>query len=332
MKQKLLMASAIVFLLSCSKNETAKPEANAKAYTISLGLKGELNVTDESPLSSLANKTLPRSVSSTDLLGVQVYSRVKGSQSGDLPYAYGLFDNNDNTTINLVSGNVYRFEAMVIKEGKTKIHSTSGGYWAPFNNSGPGAYSTAITPNFIVSSITSLNNMSNGYTWLANYGPTYTFGNPSVDRYYGIAADYEPSQNGALNIAMKRVVFGAKFVAPGLTSGRLKITMGGAPDQFIETTTPNKTIQDIYSFSCASCASLNDVYTSLNDVYTEVLPVAVKLIRADGVEVPVASGNVTFKRKTITTVNINITDASSSNKMSVSFEQGDLSSGSTIDL
>lgn len=323
----MLTAAAILLLSSCSKtsHEPESKEPEAKVYQIALGFNGDLTVGEETPLSSLApNKTIARSVSATnDLIGIQVRSRAKGSSSSYNPYAYGLFDDISNVSINLLGGYEYSFEATLVKDGKSKIF-VSGGFFTPFFRAGNESSYTTVGSNFVITANSYFSGLNSGRTNLTATGTT-VYDIPETDRYYGFVPVYEPSASGTLNVAMSRASFGAKFVAAGLTSGRLRISIKNAPDQYIEVTTPNKTIQNIYTFSCVSCAASDNVHS-------ETIPVTVSWLRTDGAVVPIATKDITFKRKTLTTININVADGSLAKAINITEESGDLVNGETVSM
>ncbi|MBR0333030.1 MAG: hypothetical protein IIX20_05895 [Alistipes sp.] len=100
---------------------------------------------------------------------------------------------------------------------------------------------------------------------------------------------------------MKRVSFGAKFVATGTlaTSGILEIEMEYAPILELELTEGDDSISDIFTF--------DDVYGAwLNDDYTETIGVSFKWIREDGSMVPLGTHSVKYTRNMTTVVTVTI--------------------------
>lgn len=308
--KNLLYLFLIGVLFSCGGSgedelNPEEPDVNGepKEYIVSLGMTGEIEVS-ESPLLGRA--------SSDDLYGIQVNSKTWTSISYS-SYAWGIFDDKSKMKIRLLSGYQYNFQATVIKNGKKLIYSNDGLYSAPFYN--------LFTNEFSYEG--AMSGVQNGMVSLEPQGLQYH--HPNIDRYYGEVEDYTPTENGSILIDMKRVVYGLKFVADGLTEGKLKISVVGSPDQYI-THGENNEVESIFS-----------LYGGGNkwiaDDYSEIIEVSVIWEKADGASVQIIkSNNITVKRKHMTTVTIKVKDSSVNNGVEINQEPGNLIDGDNITL
>lgn len=104
MKKIVIILAMAAFLFGCDK-EFSSDNLNDDVFTVNLTLSGEVSVTEE---------PLTKSISSNDLVGIQVYQN-------DVPYAYGLFDDASKMSINLHTGKEYTFKSQIIKGGKSKL-------------------------------------------------------------------------------------------------------------------------------------------------------------------------------------------------------------------
>ena len=208
---------------ACSEMKDGPAE---KAITVALKLSGDydLEVTQD-PLSKAA---------STDAYGINVYyDKESDGQTNDV-YAYGLFDNVPAMSITLLSGHKYRFACALVKDAKNVLYygqafnNSYSGYAYPFKTSSSG--STQLGNRFIINE----NNVylsgigSGGVHLKATSSPSSSNASnyASVNRFYGETDQYTPVPNGTVDIYLKRVVFGVKFVVNGVQEGSVKVTCG----------------------------------------------------------------------------------------------------------
>lgn len=311
----LLLSSALVIAafctISCEKKiePGAGNEPEAEYYVVSLGLGGEIEVEYE---------PLARSKGDKDIYGFQVYSALdkdpvdEGGYSW-IPYAYGLFDNIDNLTINLLKGYKYKFVATMVVDGKEKLspsYNEQPQYGEPFvweNASSAGWTPLANTFNYSASA----------YLRGLGYGGTYTnagwhYTHPNTDRYYGELEGYIPSSKGGkAKIHMKRTSFGAKFIANGklAKNGTLEILIAGAPRMELNLAESNQ-ISDTFTFS--------NVYEAWRDnQYRETIAININLHRTDGSTVPLGSHEIVYKRNATTVVKVNMENEGTQNPLGV---------------
>lgn len=289
--------------------------------TVSLGLDlVDLDVTYE---------PLTRAEENNDLYGIQVYSAVPTTESRNWqPFAYGLFDNTDNLSINLLKGYEYKFVATMHKDGKEKIyHFVHNGYLHPFHVSNSTNAYMQISDVFTYG-LGELSGLDDGYTYLNGSDGFETYYHPNIERYYGELEGYTPGDKGGkAKIQLKRTSFGAKYIAKGknTNSGTLEILMKDAPQLNLNLAESNQ-VSDIYTFRYVSDAWLNNSYE-------EVIPVTLRLTREDGTAVPLGTHNLTFKRNATTVVNVNMDDASEAGGVGVEFlESGELPEGDEVTI
>lgn len=306
MKQLLSLLALIVVLSACGEHNLyepptpePEPEPNPelKEYTVSFGFAGEITSIEEMPLL--------RAVTN-DVYGIQIYS--KPENGGDYTYyAFGLFDDKNKMSVNLLEGYKYKFACSVIKDGKTKWNNS---FFIYGDNSAYGK----IDNKFYIANSRYLRELDNVSTISWAVGKSYK--RVPIDRYYGEFQDYTPQENGKVSISMKRVVFGVKFQIENFTDGTIDINIKDAP-----------TLQIVQSVS----SSIEQILTLANqypygltwtgDDYSETVLVSIYWNRADGVILPLASQDITFTRNKKTVVTINVNDNTLNSDVDINFEQ-----------
>ena len=291
---------------SCSNDgEIDNEPQKAKEYIVSLGFTGEISVS-ESPLSRTSNN---------DLYGFAVTCcpDIEGKNTYEA-YAYGLFDDVTSIDIKLLEGYKYRFAITMIRDGKNVITETSGDgtgeYKWPFMMSLQNKFIYSKTPAYYIEGST------------VNSGTCFRC---VADRYYGVTEGFIPSEeNNSVNIYMKRVSFGAKFIAENLTEGELIISMDGSHD--VTNLTPDETTSEkIYTL-----AGLKEAYKS--DEYIENVEINILWEKSDGVKVPLGDHIIGFKRNKLTTITIKVADLSSDKDISIELEDEEMGTGDNITI
>ena len=300
-------------LAGCKKLVLEGLETESDYYTVSLGMAGELVDVEESPLT--------RAGEGTDLYGIQVYS----TPNKDVPegtkvtwekYAYGVFASDKDITIKLLKGKKYKFVATMVVDGQNRIYQYNGSYSYPFYHDGTNSGRTELKTEFNYSGDESISMINNGYSSLPEGG----FDRPNVERYYGELLDYIPGKgsNKAL-IKMKRVSYGAKFIAKGklATQGTLEVQMVESPKMTIDLATNDKKGDDIYTFKNVKAA-----YDDNN--YTETVSTTINWRRDDGTVFPLGTHEITFKRNKMHTVQVTIETENSDNQLGIEVEDADM--------
>ena len=298
---------SILFFFSCSSSndeiETPIQPENEKYFQVPIGFSGEiLNIT-ESPLS--------RTGEAKDWYAFQVYSAPEDGSQEYSYYAYGFFDNKKDMIINLKEGYKYKFDVCMVVDGSEKVYKFSlvNAGWATIGNS------------FMISSEEHVRYMYEGYLYIQN--PWDTYDRPNVDRFFGRTTDYIPTEGGSVDIDMKRVSFGAKFVAKDFTEGSLEISVEGAPMIKLEASEGNE-VEDIISFN-----NLESAFT--NNDYSENIPVNITWVKTDNVRVPIASEAIDFKRNRLTTIEFIVKENTSSNTFSLNANET-MVEGETVEI
>jgi len=194
-------------------------------------------------------------------------------------------------------------------------YSASKSSWGQLNN------------QFTYSTSDYFSGLAEGFSMLSSDGKDYE--RPNTDRYYGELTGFVPAENASASISMKRVTFGAKFIAEGLTDGKLKISMKEAPDIYI--TYPNTTVQDIFTFDNENNYYSNPMAWTQDD-YSETVSTSITWIKADGAAIPLATQDITFKRNMLTTITVKVNDTSSKDGIDINKETTSMGDGGSVTI
>ena len=286
---------------SCENEPTnsTNPNDDNGYITVSLGFTGEAPNVTTTPMS--------RANEAKDWYQIQVYSRPIG-ESYYTYYGYGFFDNTENMTINLKEGYQYKFVADMIVDASKYVQClclVNGGWVYTMPNS------------FYFSQDEHIRYLGEGYLFLYRG----KVNRPNVDRFYGITEGYVPEEGGSVSIDMKRVSFGAKFVAKEFTSGSLEIQIDQSPTKTLKCADGN----------VAECiVSFNDTASAYrNDNYSENIAVNIIWVKDDGVRSPIVSENITFVRNHLTTIEFEVKDPTESNSFNITADE-EWETGDTI--
>lgn len=283
-------------LVACSQDESLGTDPEPDFYTVQLGWDGEIIDVMYEPLDTRAT--------TDDLYGIQVYSRPDDDATTPTwtPYAYGLFDGAADITINLLKGYKYKFVATMVRDGKNRLVNISGDYPTPFNRTiVAGSIFTPLNNAFDYQSSFYFQGLANGKAYLEGIKDDH-YARPNVDRFYGELTDYEPGdKNATAKIKMKRVGFGAKFIAKGKKAkeGTLHVQMTGAPAMELALTNSDNQISDTFTFANVKAAWEDNKYT-------ETINVTINWTRPDGTTLPLGTHAVTYKRNATTVVQVKI--------------------------
>jgi hypothetical protein len=294
---RLIFVFAIGLAFMACSNVEMIPEnedATPSEYIVSMKLTGEIDVSQE-PLS--------KSTQTNDIYGINVYyDEEKDGVLNDV-YGYGLFDNLEDMKIPLLSGYKYKFDCSLVKNGKNTLFSgaafgaTYTGYAYPFQTGT--ITSTRLENKFILGS-NSFAGLVSGSAHLKGSTPSSSNASkyaPGIERYYGETTDYTPTANGEVSIALKKTIFGAKFVIEGIISGTGTLT-ASCGDLWSKTTTAN----DIGTESIYSYPDISDCWKN-----ESTLPMTASLsFTGSGGGSLATTQSVTFKRNTFTVVTFQI--------------------------
>lgn len=314
-----LAAFAIaIAMMACEKPtpETQKPIEEAKTYTVTFDLVGEIDVT-QNPLSRV-------SPDNRDLYGIEV------SYEGGR-YAYGLFDDISKAKIDLSSDHKYKFKVLYIEDGKDKIRRDTLvfndnnyyiGYKQPFNgrNRMPdGNYNndsaTSLTNEFYVGTdcyffrfddnIYNLQMDKNGHDHA-----------PDLNVYYGKVTNFTPSeQNETVQIYLKHIVYGLKIeVGDFFTNGTIKADLGDY--EVYQLTPDNAVVEEIFAYRSFEywydIENLTDASTGRNITFTWT--------KEDGSTVSWKTQRINFNRLKQTVVTLDLYESQANNGVNLTFE------------
>lgn len=218
LKYSILTAIALsICLQSCEKASLSNNEIEEEPeyITLSLGISGD------------GNGTETRSDSDGNLYGINVFYDSKKDGNIDTHYAYGLFDNKQDMTIQLLSGYKYRFSCTMVKNGKTLLYygqygsNTFSGYAKPFQRNS--SESTQLSNSFVYGT-TYLSGIASGAATLKSSTASSGYVEetiPSLERYFGQVNNYSPVTGGTVIIPLKKTVFAARFIIASVPEGTL---------------------------------------------------------------------------------------------------------------
>lgn len=295
-KELLLFLLLIMFGTSCSE---MRENTTEKEVTVTLKLSGDFNVdVTQDPLTK---------ASSNDAYGINVYYDKQGDGKTDDVYAYGLFDNIAAMTITLLSGHKYKFTCALVKDAKNTLFygqafgSSYSGYAYPFQTTSSG--STPIGNRFIINeSNIYLSGLGSGEVHLKSISSpssSNATSYASVNRFYGETDQYEPVPNGTVDIFLKRVVFGARFIVTGVQNG--SVTISCSPIFNKTVTSDYYGPETIYSFNNPYDCWKNETPLSFN------VKVDYTSNRGGTLWNLSKTQSVTFRRNIMTTITINLT-------------------------
>ncbi len=281
--------------VGCGKTETTATEC--EEMTVSLKLEGDFDAfVDQEPMTKAG--------SSNDAYGINVYYDKEGDGVTNDLYAYGLFDNVADMTITLLTKHKYKVQCTLVKNARSTLYygqafnNAYSGYAYPFQTNS--SKSTQVTNKFVIGTSTYFSGFGSGDAHVASETSPSTSNSTkcaSVNRFYGETGRYEPVAGGKIDVYLKRVIFGAKFVVTGLKEGALVVKCG---DFFSKTyIADDEGVERIYTFP-----DVYDVWKNDNPLTGSV---SITYVSDRGELWNISqTQNVLFKRNVMTTVNIQV--------------------------
>lgn len=306
--------------ISCdSEMNIETPNNNQKEYTISLNLAGEIISISETPLS--------KAESNNNIYGIQVYYKLNNEDSEYYPYAFGLFDNTEKLSIKLIEGYKYKFVATAVIDGKNKLYVINNAYSNPFSTYGGSQSDTYLTNTFSYSTVEYFSSLERGSSWSQIMGTFIE--RPELDRFYGEFEDYLPEKEGYVKINMKRTSFGIKVVTQEFNEGTLVAKIENSITMTIEY--PKTESQEILTFYwCDQAWRESTIYQK---EYSEIIPVSFSWVKSNGIEIPLTTNNIEFKRNKLTTITIKVKDSSIDNNLGLILDDSkDLIQGDYVNI
>lgn len=313
MKIKNLMFAAMASMMSFAACEEPVdpnlPDELPEIYTVKLNCAGEIDVTQE-PLSRFTpdNK---------DLYAVQVFYKPNSGGSYKY-YAYGLFDDVSDLSVELLADYQYRFAIDMIDDAKDIVYCDSVlidtnhylGYGKPFRayngyNASSNLSITKLMNELVYSEEYHFHNVGGLYVSASSTssielkdGKT-CYDPKGVERYFGLVSDYTPSADGeTISIFMKRMAYGLKVVAGDfLKEGTLTVSNRGSDYDNFTLTPDNKVYEAVYAYE-----SPYSWYISQNPSTSRSIKFT--WTKADGTSVSLETQSPTFNRLKQTIINV----------------------------
>lgn len=299
-----LLACAIVAIAfnSCEKNGA---QEEPKTYTVTFATSGDVNISQK-PMTKAGFEE-------GDVIGIMAYVS-DDSGTSYKPYMFGVFTDISKASIALVSGKLYKFAALLVKEYlPVQVNDSSSPYmyvqlkeWNRFES----------TPNHEPKF--QKDNLS-GYTYLVK------------KEYYGVTEDVAPSEGLIVNLDMKDLSAGLEVNVEWdetITGGSIKVDFLGLgynrEDAIIEY--PNTSFYtNVNIMAKAYDIAYNDITTASY--------MSVTYSREDGSLVPIVSEyRVPFNRKKISVINIKVKESSTDASIGVSVENAEFTRNEPIDI
>lgn len=321
-----LLLAATLFACSSQDGtlENNQPQDNpapaGKYYSVALDLQGEVAdfTVSQEPLTKVEGEP------TNDLYVINVYSKPAAGGSYT-QYAYGTFDRTEGMVVNLLEGNLYRFQVTLVKDAKDKLdwENDSTYKWGSYG------YNGKLLNRFIIQTWNgTYYGADHCLIYLKDFEDAYSC--PILDRYYGEVTDYEPVENGKIAVDLYRGVFGARVNVTGLEEGQLHFQMSSAPEIVISADsvyTPDNIYQLYYFYDVV-------YFVERGEEQTESIGLAVTWTNAAGDRtVNIYSGYFTATRLKRTIFNVTLRQgAMNPGDMEFNIMQEDITDGETIDL
>lgn len=209
----IMLICIIATTASCTKNENAIAAIEDEFVTVSLSLGGELRET-QTPMTSESRTNDEKN----DLYGIQI----RDNRNSDGWYAWGIFDDLTNITVDLSTSRIYSIEITCIPNGKNLVYNygdeTNVCYDIPLNTFG---WSKTTYNKFNYTSSEYLYALSWTQVYVKWENGKYTplpratdhGRHNAIDFYHGILSNYTPQEGGKLVVDMKRHVCALEFIA-----------------------------------------------------------------------------------------------------------------------
>ena len=210
-------------------------------------------------------------------------------------YAYGLFDDLSNISIQLVEGETYGIQASAVKNAKSKIACTQEGLYAnPFR--------AKVTNSFVYENDTDFD-----LNWYFNptyytlkdmpSGFSYALIAPDLEVFLGYTiSSYEAKENGdPISISFGRfAACSAEFKAVDMPTGKLKISITNADNEY---TTGDIIVQSETQSTFQYITFGHTLYSSIQNAG---VPCTLNLtwVKDSNTEIPLKPAEITFKRDT----------------------------------
>ncbi len=292
---------ALLCFTACQKSDTIKAEEESEYITVHLGVSDNLQT---------------KGISTNNLYGINVYYDPERDGNSNTHYAYGLFDNKEDMTINLLSGYTYKFECTLVKDGKTMLYcgqyggNSYSGYAKPFQTNS--SASTMLSNSFVYGT-TYLSGITSGAATVKSSTGYIEQNMPSIQRYYGEIDGYTPVVGGTVTIPLKKTVFAARLIIDKVPEGQLSAYCQVNDETILTGLATNKLYDSraiLYSYPDVRACWLNEptIPTTVNWTFTSSV---FDQWNQGGTK------DVSFKRNTLTTVTVSCTPDNASGDINI---------------
>lgn len=300
-----LLLFAVLAMGACSSDGGDIPSSIEEPETVlvSLNMGGEISVEHENMTRAATN----------DIYGINVYYDKYGDGHNYF-YGSGVFTDPDKMVIALLANYKYKFKCTMVKNGKNTLYYDAAKVAYPFQTNS--SVTSIITNEFALGeSAHLLSGIGSGKVHLSSQtspSSSNATSYASVNRFYGESDTYTPTVGGSVTIALKRVIFGAKFIINGVEGGTVTASCGDFWSH--STTTDYVGTETIYSFVDSHDAWLNEtpLEATLSLNYDSNKGSAWDLTNSE---------TISFKRNVMTTVTINVSPDLSSASLSITEEE-----------
>ena len=300
-----LLLFAVLAMGACSSDGGDIPSSVEEPETVlvSLNMGGEISVEHENMTRTATN----------DVYGINVYYDKESDGVVDDLYGYGVFSDPDKMIIALLASHKYIFKCTMVKNGKNTLYYDAAKVAYPFQTNS--SVTSTITNEFTLGTSTYLSGIGSGKVHLSSQtspSSSNATSYASVNRFYGESDTYTPTVGGSVTIALKRVIFGAKFIINGVEGGTVTASCGDFWSH--STTSDYEGTETIYSFVDSHDAWLNEtpLEATLSLNYDSNKGSAWDLTNSE---------TISFKRNVMTTVTINVSPDLSSASFSITEEE-----------
>lgn len=303
-----LMICAI--FISCSKIENSEKNSY-DIIDISLKLGGEYGslIENDNDFEILGK-----------YLGIGVYYKnmnVAKTDDDYSRYAFGLFSDSNQINIHLKKGYCYRFECLIVEDGKDKVFTSELGNGAISTGKYP--YDYHIVNNEFIYSDQDGFYFQNPYVSLRKRDTSCRESkeiyaeNADVVMFYGAFDNFVPEKTAIVDIPMYRIGYGLKVKADGIADGFIEVN-ASVPDicydsdnssksESIMTVNYDETCSKVFADGLFTVSDYPDWKQRILN-YKRESDISLILIRGDG-SVEKYEKTIDFKRNKMTVLSVN---------------------------
>ncbi|MDE5585673.1 MAG: hypothetical protein K2I92_04925 [Muribaculaceae bacterium] len=243
----LMLGLVVAGMTSCSNVTDPLEDGNHRSHKLkNQPIKKTIRMAFGGDYVSESEEPLLRAEDGEKFTAVNVFRTEKDKEGAqEEKYAYGLFKNKDEVSIDVVTGFTYRFESSILIEKEDILYFNNNQYSLPFQYNSSGnptgsntSYHTDKLDKFQYTTTNSkgetIEDRNRNYFTQLQSGTTnirtsdLSAGNgrawyPRVKRYYGTYSSFDPGLSETVDINMAYKCFGLKIVVVDLPGGHLTV-------------------------------------------------------------------------------------------------------------